>query len=976
MKTTGKWLKRIIGGIFIVPLLLNAGQGGKISGQITDAQTGEALPGANILLTHRWIDGNESPLDVAIGSASDVDGHYYILNIYPGTYTLRVDFIGMSSTRVTEIDVLVDMTTFIDVALEPASLEGEAVVVESQRKNTVQTDLTATKTVYQISDVQSIAGVNDIGDIINLQADVVDDHFRGGRSGESSYLLGGGAIINPLTNSKAFSPIVTGLEQVEVYTSGFSAEYGNAQSGVINMITKEGREKWESRLEISVTAPYYKVWEEFFDEDSNRTVKAGSPYDVNSLEFYEILADTAEWLEDNPQQPGRVLFDLGYGFGGQYLPPRTTWPPNPLKFADSIQVARLGQVSWLQSVRDVGMQYDNTMDNRLDFSTGGPITDNVKVFVALRQNKSFAIIPVATPDQDQQLMSSLVYKPSVSDKYKLTWNYNRSIETYFSSSYRYWLFDPVLSTSQRLSESSHYGLDWNHIFSQSTFGHMRLNMLQMEDQELVPLLEAGEFVSDYQSRTNWVDLTGPSNHRVGRLNDDSGKDYTTTYSAQADMTSQINNANMLKAGLQFSYYDVSVDRLYNRNGEADIRILNFEVNPYEGSLFAQDKMEFEGMIANMGLRLDFYQLNTEYFADIYAPLRNPNYDPTLPYLERGPYYSQELAGKEQSKIYSKLQPRIGVSFPVDETTVFHLNYGTFSQRPNFNQLFYNQITFNNEIEILGNPRLDPEETNAYDFGIVKGLPSLGLTIDVSAYYKDVKNLIETAYFYDEQQAVYRTYINKDYADIKGFHVNIERRDGNLRGYVRYNYESATGKSSNDLNAPVTYFEVADPIYGLEQLPDPADVYLDYDRTHKAVFNLRYRSPNTFGPKIMGIYPLAKWSLSATYKYYTGRPYTDPETSLLFTERTPDEREIRMRIEKEIQVNGSKATVYVEGYNLNNEYTWSYSRAFDNPYNTPRWKTDPDGILTYDLYEPYISSQDIYLLSNQPRHWRFGLIVKF
>jgi len=976
MRTTGKWLKTIIGVVFAVPLMLNAGQGGKISGQITDALTGESLPGANILLTHRWIDGSESPLDAVLGSASDVDGRYYILNIYPGTYTLRVDFIGMSSTRVTEVDILVDMTTFIDVALESASLEGEAVVVESQRKNTVQTDLTATKTVYQISDVQSIAGVSDIGDIINLQADVVDDHFRGGRSGESSYLLGGGAIINPLTNSKAFSPIVTGLEQVEVYTSGFSAEYGNAQSGVINMITKEGREKWESRLEISVTAPYYKVWEEFFDEDSNRTVTAGSPYDVNSLEFYEILSDTAEWLKDNPQQPGRVLFDLGYGFGGQYLPPRTTWPPNPLTFADSIQVARLGQVSWLQSVRDVGMQYDNTMDNRLDFSTGGPITDNVKVFVALRQNKSFSVIPVASPDQDQQLMSSLVYKPSVSDKYKLTWNYNRSTETYFSSSYRYWLFDPALSTSQRLSESSHYGLDWNHIFSQSTFGHMRLNVLQMENQELVPLIREGEFVTDYQSRTNWVDLTGPSNHRVGRLNDDSGKDYTTTYSAQTDVTSQINNANMLKAGLQFSYYDVSVDRLYNRNGEADIRILNFEVNPYEGSLFAQDKMEFEGMIANMGLRMDFYQLNTEYFADIYAPLRNPNYDPTLPYLERGPYYSQELADKEQSKIYTKLQLRIGVSFPVDETTVFHLNYGTFSQRPNFNQLFYNQITFNNEIEILGNPRLDPEETNAYDLGIVKGLPSLGLTVDVSAYYKDVKNLIETAYYYDEQQAVYRTYINKDYADIKGFHVNIERRDGALRGYVRYNYESATGKSSNDLNAPVTYFEVADPIYGLEQLPDPADVYLDYDRSHKAVFNIRYRSPKTFGPKIIGVHPLAKWSLSATYKYYTGRPYTDPETSLLFTERTPDEREIRMRIEKEIEVNGSKATVYVEGYNLNNEYTWSYSRAFDNPYNTPRWKTDPDGILTYDLYEPYISSQDIYLLSNQPRHWRFGLIVKF
>ncbi len=976
MNGLGKWLKLTIGVLSLVPLMLLAGQGGKISGQITDSQTGESLPGANVLLTHRWIDGEESPLDAIMGSASDIDGRYYILNIYPGTYTLRVDYIGMSSSKVTEVDVLVDMTTFIDVALEPASLEGEAVVVESQRNNEVQTDLTATKTVYQIDDVQSIAGVSDIGDIINLQADVVDDHFRGGRTGESSYLLGGGTIINPLTNSKAFSPIVTGLEQVEVYTSGFSAEYGNAQSGVINMVTKEGRETWESRLEVSITAPYYKVWEETFDADSNRTVAAGSPYSINSLDFYNTLFDTAEWLEDNPQQPGRVLFDLGYGFGGIYLPQRVSWPPNPLHYGDSIQTARLGQIGWMQSVRDVGLEYDDTFDNRLDFSTGGPVTKNVKVFVALRQNTSYTKIPTAQPDLDRQLMSSLVYKPNVADKFKLTWNYNTSSETYFSSSYRYWLFDNALSTSQRLSESIQYGLDWNHVFNQATFGHFRLNALQMENQELVPLIDEGELTTDYSSNSNWTDLTGPSNHRVGRLFNDSGEDNTSSYSAQADITSQIDNSNMIKAGAQFSYYNVNVNRLDNRDGEADIRILDFEVNPYEGAIFAQDKMEFEGMIANIGMRLDFYQLNTEYFSDIYAPLRNPDYDPTLPYLERGPYYSKDLAAMEDSKTYYKLQPRIGVSFPVDQTTVFHLNYGTFSQRPNFNQLFYNQLTFNDEIVILGNPRLKPEETNAYDMGIVKGIPALGLTVDISAYYKDVKNLVETAYYYDEQQAVYRTYINKDYADIKGFHVNIERRDGAIRGYVRYNYESATGKSSNDLNAPVTYFEIADPVYGLEQLPDPADVYLDYDRTHKAVFNLRYKSPKNFGPKVLGVYPLAGFSLSGTYKYYTGRAYTDPESSLLYSARTPDEREVRMRIEKDLRIGGNKTTIYVEGYNLRNDYTWSYSRVFDNAYNTPRWKTDPDGILTYDLYAPYISSQDIYLLSNQPRHWRFGFIVKF
>jgi len=377
-----------------------------------------------------------------------------------------------------------------------------------------------------------------------------------------------------------------------------------------------------------------------------------------------------------------------------------------------------------------------------------------------------------------------------------------------------------------------------------------------------------------------------------------------------------------------------------------------------------------------GLRTDFYQLNTDFYADIYSPLRNPNYDPSKPYLERGPYYADSLSGKEATKLYMNLQPKIGVSFPVSETMVFHLNYGTFTQRPNFNQLFFNQITINNEIEILGNPRLEPEVTNAYDIGIVKGFGNTGITLDVSAYYKDVKNLVETAYYYDEQQSVYRTYINRDYADIKGFHVSLERKSGDLRGHIRYNYESATGKSSNDLNAPVTYFETPDPNYGYVDLPDREDVYLDYDRTHKVLLNMRYRTQRGFGPKLFGGYPLADFSVSATLRYMTGRPFTDPSQGILYGKRAPFERNLKMRIERGFRIKEKKVVFYMEGFNVLNEFTWNYSRTFNSDYNTPRWFTDKDEILTYKLYAPYITSQDIYMLSNEPRHWRLGLIFDF
>lgn len=973
-------MRKYIHLIFIIVVYAGfayGGNAGKISGRITDETNGSPLAGANVMITHRWSGEQEIPLEEPLGAATDGDGHYFILNVDPGQYSVTASYIGYRPYRKTNIVVYVDKTVYLDIALAPQAIQGESVTVVAYRENTVQVDLTATKQVYNINEISSMAGVSDVSDILNMQADVVDDHFRGGRLGESQYILGGGAIVNPLNNSRAFKPMVTGLEQVEVYTSGFSAEYGNAQSGVINMVAKEGQNTWESRLEFSSTLPYYKTWLETEESDGSYSYTGGSPYSEEALDFYHILKEDDEWLKENPTQPGRALYDPGYGFGPRYLPLRVSWPPNPLAYKDSIQIARLGLAQWYQVVRKTGMEYNDKPDYRIDFSTGGPIAENLRMFVALRQDASQPIIPTTTPDMNRQMMSSLVYMPTKDNKFKLTLTLDQNFENYFSSSWRDWLFDPTLSGSRRNYLNAQYGGLWTHVVSSSTFMDLKISLLTTRYTEDMDLLREGQYTSDYRARSNWTDYTAPSNHRMGAMYNNSRNEQTQTYQLNYSINSQIDNNNLIKTGFQFAYYNVDVDNLLGRYGVADVRHLDFNVNPYEGAVYIQDKMEFEGLIANIGLRGDFYQLNTDYYSDIYAPLRNPDYDPTKPYLERGPYYSQELADKTSTDPYFHLQPRIGISFPVSETMVFHLNYGTFSQRPNFNQLFYNEVTINNEILILGNPRLKPEETNAYDIGIVKGIPALGMSIDVSAYYKDVKNLVQTAYYYDEQQSVYRTYINRDYADIKGFHVSVERNRGNLRGYVRYNYESATGKSSNDLNAPVTYFEIPDPTYGKVELPDPEDVYLDYDRTHKLVFNLRYLTPRNFGFQLMERHPLGGISISATYKFYTGRPFTDPSQGKLYSVRTPSEQDLRIRAEKRIRWNNSlEMSLYVEGFNVLNEIKWHYSRTFDHDYNTPRWFTDRDEILTYKEYPPYYTSQEIYMLDNEPRHWRVGTIFKF
>ncbi|MFC1481803.1 TonB-dependent receptor domain-containing protein [Candidatus Neomarinimicrobiota bacterium] len=961
----------------MLPQLAMAGNTGKLAGRVTDSETGEALAGANMIVGSIWVDGEEVPLDITPGGATDGNGEYFILNIPPGKYTLRAFYIGYNTEARTQVQVMIDKTTRIDFALARQNIEGEEVLITAYRPDRVEKDLTATKQVYNVGEIQSMAGVSDISDILNLQADVVDDHFRGGRTGESQYILGGGSIVNPLTNRRAFAPIVTGLEQVEVYTSGFSAEYGNAQSGVVNMATREGQSQWSSRAELAVVLPYYKTW-------------GGSPYNTENILFYDQLMNTAEWLKDNPTQPGRLLFDGGYGFGPLYLHEEEvpdTWPPtppNPLTMTDSLHSAELGQILWLQSVRDIGLEYDNTLDYRLDFTAGGPIAENIRIFFAGRQNRSYSIVPTPQPNLDRQIMTTVTYQPSSSNKFKFNYIYDVQYESELGSAWQRWMFDRTFGVTQQKRTTAQYGSEWEHLVNNNMFFNLRFKILDVKSIERVELLSDGEFVEDYSSNANWVDYTGPSNHRVSRPEDDRGDEFVRTYSLDANITRQADNNNLFKAGLQLNFYDVDVDREMNASSEGSFRAVQFKVQPMEGALYFQDKLEFEGLIAVLGLRYDFYDLNADYYSDLFSPLRNPNYDPSLPYLERGLYYDRDLAGLTESKMYTKLQPRFGFSFPVSEDAVFHLNYGTFTQRPNFNQIFYSQITAFNEIEVLGNPRLKPENTKTYDVGWVKGLP-FDMRLDISAYYKDVKDLIETAYYYDDLQSVYRTYVNRDYADIKGFHVSVEKNTGRLRGFMRYNYESATGKSSNDLDAPVTYFENPAKGQAAIELPDPEDVYLDYDRTHKTVMNLRYVTRSTVG--LFG-----GLSISTTYRISTGRPYTWDSTGkgLKFSQRTPSERELRLRFEKRF-TGSMPITMYAEVFNVLNESFYHYSRTFDDGWNTPKWwrkyeRTLEDGsteeyydhakVLEYDEYYPYVSDQSISLLRNEPRHIRVGMIVKF
>ena len=462
------------------------------------------------------------------------------------------------------------------------------------------------------------------------------------------------------------------------------------------------------------------------------------------------------------------------------------------------------------------------------------------------------------------------------------------------------------------------------------------------------------------------------------MNTSSGKSISNTYNLIANITSQLNTTNLLKGGILFAYYDINVGNRLSATNASSLRLEDYHVFPFEGAFFLQDKLEFEGLITNIGLRLDYYNFNTTYYKDKYSPYRNPGYDPNDP---TSPYYDKTLAASDETKIETVLQPRIGVSFPVSEQTVLHLNYGVFTQRPAFEYVYVNRFKLegNPDYVRLGNPELKPERTIMYDLGIVRSF-SGGYQVDLSAYLKDVSNLIQYAIYEDVGGNQYQTFDNKEYADITGFNISIEKYSSWLNGSIRYNWESATGKSGQVIG-PVSravYYE-NDP--GRTITPAPEDIPLDYDRTHKLVGNIRLISPDDFGFEIGKFKPLSNISISATYKFASGRPFTWDATGqgLRYNQRTPNENDLQLRIDKNFAINKVNFIIYFEGYNILNQQVYNYERTFsedpENPYRQ-RYMENRDEIFTETEFAPYVTDIEAYLIGNQPRHFRLGVTLKF
>ena len=888
---------------------LQAGTTGKIAGMVSDAQSGKPLPGVNIT-----VDGTN------LGAATDLEGNFIILNILPGSYTVRASYIGYRPLELKNTIVRIDLTTKLNIELREEAIDNAEPIVVVAKRPIVVKDISNSQVSLSEETIEALPAQN-INQVLALEAGIESGRdgpiIRGGSARQTLYLINGFSANDSRSGIPYAQKSLSNVKEVQVQTGGFSAEYGDLRSGLVNLITKDGNKR------------------------------------KYTLSFIGDVRDI-KYLGQAKKNFGPSIYDKYSYFNRPYLDPDVMWTGTANGVWDGYMQRQYPAFEGWNAVSEATLQDDDPSndltpegakrlyewqhrrrgdisepDYRIDASFGGP-DPILNLFPSLRKydarfyltyfkEKDMLIYPLSR-DSYSESQAQLKYSLNLSPSSKITANgmYGevRSVCPYS------WTTTPTgrLLTSQSeianlLNSSSGssvlympdyyspgsifrslFGVKYTHTLSSSSFYEAAIQFQKSKYRtfqsalrdttkryEPVPGYYTDEAPYGYWgysvSAVNGMSMGGWMN--LGRDNSSN-----STVKLSFDLSSQINANNLLKTGLEISRtnYDIN-SSTYSPSMSTWTRSMIYEVNPYKISLYAQDKLEFEGFIANLGLRLDYSSANTERY-------KLGDYDKYL-----GSGYGNSIEKDiptTNSKAQFHISPRLGISHPISENSKLYFNYGHFYTDPSSSYRFRLQRESSGMVTYLGNPDMEMEKTISYELGYEHNLFDM-LLLKLAAYYKDVSNQPAWTYYRNINGSIsYYRMENRNYEDIRGFELSIRKRtSGWWSGFINYTYDVHTsgyfglGRYYEDPNEQREYLRL-NP-YQSKPRPQP------YARA-----NINLRSPADFGPSWNGVGPLNDWSLSVLAywragSYYTYNPYNKP--GVLYNTRWRDYHKFDLRLNK-------------------------------------------------------------------------------
>ena len=740
-----------------------------------DATDGQPLPGVNVVLE-----------GTVQGSSSDVEGDYFILNIRPGTYIVRASFIGYASVVVQNVQVSIGQTTLVDFNLQEEIIEGEEIVIIAE-KPLVQHDLTSSVISISASELETLPVLN-FSDVVALQAGVVDGHFRGGRSGEVSYLVDGIPINDVYNQSFAYEVQNNAIQEVNIISGTFNAEFGQAQSGVVNIVTKEGG----NHLEAS--GNFY-----FGDYVSPGTDLFGNLDDVTPSGVYDLegtLGGRVPFLGNrvNFFSSARLFRNEGFLFGRNIVNPAGT-------NADTGQLIEVdGREVFVPSLGDSSWSSMNWSELS---------TVQLKLTARIFGTSKLSVNALIQDTQGQDFDHLFQYNPG-----------GLLINS---------------ATSKSLT------LTYTHLLGQKSFLDFKGAFFE---NDVDRFLYSDPLDARYPNDNALRQLAGNFSFFRGGASMTHTDRKTTTYVAKLDLTSQITKNHLVKAGFEYKDHELFLDDFEVKNNSGtDFKAaippagtpdhVLYTREPFEMGAYIQDKMEFGIMTVNAGVRWDYFDANSEVLEDFGRPRTSPRTSST-PKSQLSPRIGLAYPLSEQGVVHVSY----GHFFQMPPFQFLFTNPDyIFDPEEGLNRPF-------------GYPDLEPQRTIAYEIGLSQALAS-DIKIDVTTYFRDIRNLLGTrieiiSAGFDEffQLSRYGRFINRDFGQVKGFILSFEKRLSDGYGIqIDYTFQVAEGNASDPRSV------LLDEQAGIES--EKQLVPLDWDRRHQLNTTFTLGSPGKWVATLIG-----------------------------------------------------------------------------------------------------------------------------
>ncbi|MEN8193607.1 MAG: TonB-dependent receptor [Bacteroidota bacterium] len=734
----------------LIPSLLFSQTTGKISGTITDAETGDPLIGVNVL-----IEGTH------MGAATGGDGSFFIINVPPGTYSVKARMVGYGTVVFNDVVVSVNRTVNFPIEMEIAAITGEEVVVTARP---VEIKKDQTSSVRNIgADKIEILPVENLEQVIDMQPGVVAGHFRGGRKTEVTYLVDGIQVDESFNGTGKMVTVETeAVQDLEVITGTFNAEYGRAMSGIVNAVTKDGGNDFHGSVSSSF-ANFFTGNNDIFIGLNSGDLSLNLSQDYKMHLQGPIIKDFLSFFVNYRHQ-----FNNGHLNGIRRF--------NPIDYNDFI------------SSDPEYWHLENTGDGE---------------YVSMLHEEKISFL------------GKLTFKPFTSMKISYLFSINDDEGRYYDdggnylySHYYKYNPDPLPS---RYKKSYMNALTINHMLSNSLFYELKISNVYKENTSYLyeDPLDPRYLHPRYHGTGNSGFATG------GTAGSSRGKSKFEDTNIKFDIVWQVSKHHSLKAGGIYIRHLIDQDRTNVRNKysglpQENIMIIDstgkvhwpfyeleiepitaktmgvYTVKPWEFATYIQDKLEYDDLVINLGARYDYFNSEQRYPTD----RRNPSNQLNLP--------DSMMTSYDMAEPQTQISPRFGLAYTLSKYAVLRFSYGHFFQMPPMYALYENNIfrvPVNDFATTMGNAQLKPQKTITYEIGIWQELVE-GMGLELALFYKDIYDLLSTKIISTYNQIEYGLYTNKDYGNARGLEVKFDLAFGNIFSNVNYTLQFTKGNADD------------------------------------------------------------------------------------------------------------------------------------------------------------------------------------